>query len=45
MDENNWNEVYLRDKRYDLVVHMVTAANGLEQYYTLKNNKSRTESA
>jgi hypothetical protein len=74
LDENNWNEVYLRDKRfsfiiykdskkifprqklfekfiknnsfrYDLIIHMVTAANGLEEYYTLKNNNSRTETA
>lgn len=25
----------LRDRRYDLVIHLVTAANGAEEYYTL----------
>ncbi|MCK9272233.1 AAA family ATPase [Candidatus Gracilibacteria bacterium] len=28
---------------YDGIVHMVTAADGAEQYYTLENNTSRTE--
>ena len=43
LDENNWNEVYLRDYRYDLVLHLVTAANGAEKYYTLENNAARKE--
>ena len=30
--------------RYDLVVHMVTAANGAEEHYTTENNTARTES-
>jgi len=30
-------------ERYDAVVHLVTAANGAEQYYTLSNNSARTE--
>ena len=29
--------------RYDLVIHLVTAADGKEEYYTLENNNSRTE--
>jgi predicted ATPase/CYTH domain-containing protein len=36
-------EVQLRDQRYDAVVHMVTAAEGAEQFYTLANNTARTE--
>lgn len=34
----------IRDSRYDMVIHMVTAANGAPQAYTLSNNKARTES-
>ncbi|KAM3138809.1 hypothetical protein pb186bvf_009012 [Paramecium bursaria] len=36
------NEVMIRDKRYDLVVHLVTAADGAEQYYS-KDNAARHE--
>ena len=32
----------LRD-RYDAVLHLVSAADGAEQYYTTSNNKQRTE--
>jgi len=39
----NTNEVELRDN-YDAVFHMVTAAKGAEQFYTLENNAARTES-
>ena len=39
----NWNEVDLRDNRYDQIIHLITAANGAEQFYTLDNNASRTE--
>lgn len=38
----NSNEVELRD-RYDGVFHLVTAAKGAEEYYTLSNNAARTE--
>ena len=30
--------------RYDLVLHLVTAADGAVEHYTLSNNKARTES-
>lgn len=30
--------------RYDAVIHLVTAANGAEEFYTLKNNNARIES-
>lgn len=33
----------LRDNRYNQVIHMVTAADGASNYYTLKNNAARFE--
>lgn len=36
MHSNNWNNVELRDNRYNQIVHMVTAANGAEDFYTLE---------
>ena len=36
------NEVELRDA-YDAVFHLVTAAKGAEEFYTLSNNAARTE--
>ncbi len=36
------NEVELRDN-YDAVFHLVTAAKGAEEFYTLSNNQARTE--
>lgn len=36
------DEVALRDD-YDGVFHLVTAAKGAEQFYTLSNNQARTE--
>ncbi len=35
-------ENYVRDK-YDAVFHLVTAAKGAEEFYTLLNNSARTE--
>lgn len=43
LDETKMNPVELRDKRYDAVIHMCTAAKGAEKFYTLANNTSRTE--
>lgn len=39
----NTNEVAERDQ-YDAVIHMVTAAKGAEEAYTLSNNAARRES-
>ena len=39
----NKNEIELRDN-YDAVFHLVTAAKGAPEFYTLANNKARTES-
>ncbi len=35
----------LRDQRYDAVLHLVSAADGAEQFYTTSNNSSRNEAA
>ncbi|KAJ3129652.1 hypothetical protein HK098_000803 [Nowakowskiella sp. JEL0407] len=43
LSELNLDEVDIRDNRYDCVVHLVTAAKGAEQFYTLENNSARTE--
>lgn len=53
MDEEDWqallddlgtNHVQLRDYRYDAVLHLVTAAQGAEKFYTGVNNEARYES-
>lgn len=53
MDPEDWrqmlhvngldNEVTLRDSRYHCVLHMVTAADGAADFYTLDTNTTRTE--
>lgn len=43
LDENGFNLVSLRDKRYDSVIHLVTAADGAEEFYKLDNNTARYE--
>lgn len=54
MEPNLWNELLqecnittaeLRDKRYDAVLHLVSAADGAEQFYTTANNAQRLEKA
>ena len=42
LEKLNTNEVELRD-HYDAVFHLVTAAKGAEQFYTLANNAARYE--
>lgn len=44
MSEFGWNIVDLRDRRYDGVVHLVTAAIGAPQHYGNENNTARHES-
>lgn len=34
MKDNSWNNVELRDNRYNQIVHMVSAAKGAEEYYS-----------
>eukprot|EP00834_Sanchytrium_tribonematis_P003621 NODE_146_length_15710_cov_0.617385.p1 type:complete len:369 gc:universal NODE_146_length_15710_cov_0.617385:12788-13894(+) len=43
LSELNLNEVELRDCRYDIVIHMVSAADGAEKFYNLATNTVRTE--
>lgn len=33
-NSNGWNEIDVRDNRYNQIVHMVSAANGAEQFYS-----------
>lgn len=40
----NWSMNYLCNERYDMVLHLVTAANGAEEFYNLVNNSARWES-
>lgn len=42
-NETGWDENFTCIDRYDLVIHLVTAAKGAEKYYTLENNEARTE--
>ena len=44
LDALNLNEIELRDT-YDAVFHLVTAAKGATEFYTLSNNQARTETA
>lgn len=39
MAANNWNAIDLRDNRYNQIVHMVSAANGAEEFYSTEVNR------
>lgn len=43
LNENDWTVVGLRDRRYEAVIHLVTAADGAERFYTTENNAVRSE--
>lgn len=43
LSENGWNEDRLRDDRYDAVMHLVTAADGADSFYSFDNNHIRSE--
>jgi hypothetical protein len=43
LDETSWSTIQLRDRRYEAVLHMVTAAEGAEEFYTGANNEARYE--
>ena len=43
LDETGWNSVQLRDRRYEAVFHLVTAAIGAETYYENNTNSARYE--
>ncbi|XP_072024351.1 TRPL translocation defect protein 14-like [Amphiura filiformis] len=42
-EEFNWDNISMRDKRYDQVIHLVSAAKGAEDFYTKDNNAARFE--
>lgn len=44
LDEYGLNEVNMRDKRYDAVFHLVTAADGADKFYN-NDNVARHETA
>lgn len=44
MDEQGFAGTSLIEKRYDAVVHMVTAAEGAEEFYNF-SNEARFENA
>jgi hypothetical protein len=33
LDETGWSTIQLRDRRYEAVIHLMTAAEGAEQFY------------
>lgn len=43
MAANNWNPIELRDNRYNQIVHMVSAANGAEDFYSTEDHACRSE--
>ncbi|XP_067630004.1 TRPL translocation defect protein 14 [Eurosta solidaginis] len=43
MAANNWNPIELRDNRYNQILHLVSAANGAEEFYTLEDHACRSE--
>jgi hypothetical protein len=43
LDQEGWNWTFLRDKRYDMVCFLSSAANGAEEFYTNENNVARSE--
>ena len=48
LDETGWSTIQLRDRRYDAVIHMVTAANGATDFYHKESkgyNKKTIEEA
>ena len=44
LDESGWSTIQLRDRRYEAVIHLVSAADGAEEFYTNSNNQARYES-
>lgn len=43
LEELKLTPIMLRDQRYDAILHLVTAADGAESFYTLANNEVRIE--
>jgi len=43
LSRNQCDEVDIRDNRYHQIVHMVTAAKGAEEYYSIEHHATRLE--
>ena len=43
LDENGWTMNFLCNERYDIIIHLVTAASGAEEFYQNENNSARSE--
>jgi len=43
LDETGWSTIQLRDRRYEAVIHLVTAADGATEFYGNTNNEARYE--
>jgi len=43
LQHNGYTRKQVTNERYDLVIHLTTAAYGAEKFYTLANNEVRTE--
>jgi hypothetical protein len=43
LNELELEEIDIRDHRYDIVVHLVSAAKGAEAFYSAENNTVRSE--
>lgn len=43
MSANSWNPIELRDNRYNQILHLVSAANGAEEFYTIEDHACRSE--
>ncbi|TNV80345.1 hypothetical protein FGO68_gene2527 [Halteria grandinella] len=43
LDETGWSTMQLRDRRYEAVLHLVSAAQGAEEFYCSQNNEARYE--
>lgn len=43
LNELGLYEQDIKDNRYDLVIHLTTAADGAEKYYITDNNAARSE--
>lgn len=43
LDEIGVNTIQMRDMRYHLVLHLMSAANGAEEFYDFATNESRYE--
>ena len=43
LDETGWSTIQLRDRRYEAVIHLMTAAEGAEQFYQTENITNREQ--